>query len=118
MARDRERMSTMKVCPVCSARCFEDMEVCYGCMHRFEEKPDSASEGTATAPLARLTAVPEPKKGEAVEVSKATVERGHMPMEIASEAFSLEGARGGGPRWELVVSLRPVCEETVEGQYR
>lgn len=27
----------MKTCPVCKARCFDDMEVCYGCMHRFAE---------------------------------------------------------------------------------
>ena len=25
----------MKTCPVCRARCFDDMEVCYGCLHRF-----------------------------------------------------------------------------------
>jgi hypothetical protein len=28
----------MKTCPVCKARCFDDMEICYGCMHRFEEE--------------------------------------------------------------------------------
>ena len=27
----------MKTCPICKARCFDDMEVCYGCMHRFAE---------------------------------------------------------------------------------
>ena len=27
----------MKECPVCGAACFEDMEVCYGCLHSFEE---------------------------------------------------------------------------------
>ena len=27
----------MKSCPVCKARCFDDMEICYGCMHRFDE---------------------------------------------------------------------------------
>lgn len=31
----------MKQCPVCKARCFDDMEICYGCLHRFEEEyPD------------------------------------------------------------------------------
>lgn len=25
----------MKVCPVCKSRCFDDMDVCYGCMHKF-----------------------------------------------------------------------------------
>lgn len=27
----------MKTCPVCKARCFDDMEVCYGCLYRFRE---------------------------------------------------------------------------------
>ncbi len=26
----------MKVCPVCSARAFDDADTCYGCLHRFE----------------------------------------------------------------------------------
>lgn len=26
----------MKVCPICKARCFDDMERCYGCMHLFD----------------------------------------------------------------------------------
>lgn len=28
----------MKVCPVCKAACFDDMEVCYGCLHRFPQE--------------------------------------------------------------------------------
>lgn len=32
----------MKTCPICKARCFDDMELCYGCMHRFEDAPDDA----------------------------------------------------------------------------
>lgn len=31
----------MKTCPICKARCFDDMEICYGCMHRFEEGPEA-----------------------------------------------------------------------------
>lgn len=29
----------LKECPVCHARCFEDMDVCYGCLHSFERGP-------------------------------------------------------------------------------
>lgn len=25
----------MKICPTCNARCFDDMELCYGCLHDF-----------------------------------------------------------------------------------
>ena len=37
----------MKVCPVCSARCFDDMEVCYGCLHAFSNahSPDFTKGG-------------------------------------------------------------------------
>ena len=28
----------MKICPVCKARSFSDMEICYACMHRFTAK--------------------------------------------------------------------------------
>ena len=31
----------MKTCPICKARCFDDMEICYGCMHRFETEDTS-----------------------------------------------------------------------------
>ena len=34
----------MKTCPVCKARCFDDMDICYGCMHRFEEAPRESSD--------------------------------------------------------------------------
>lgn len=25
-----------KICPICGATCFSDMEVCFGCLHHFE----------------------------------------------------------------------------------
>lgn len=27
----------MKICPVCKSRCFDDMNTCYGCMHKFKD---------------------------------------------------------------------------------
>ena len=42
----------MKTCPICKARCFDDMEVCYGCMHQFEpEGVQGDSPGKATGPV-------------------------------------------------------------------
>lgn len=32
----------MKVCPVCKAACFDDMEVCYGCLHRFSSEREES----------------------------------------------------------------------------
>ena len=30
----------MKVCPICGARAFDDAELCYGCLHRYDERAD------------------------------------------------------------------------------
>ena len=35
----------MKVCPVCGFRLFDDMDTCYGCMHRFSDEDASAAFG-------------------------------------------------------------------------
>ena len=41
----------MKTCPVCKARLFEDMDTCYGCMHRFDEdEPMHARDRRAEVP--------------------------------------------------------------------
>lgn len=43
----------MKLCPVCSSRCYDDMPVCYGCLHDFSKDefparmPDSDMEAFA-----------------------------------------------------------------------
>lgn len=43
----------MKVCPVCKARCFDDMEVCYGCLHRFAKKPGAEAAHEARQEVVR-----------------------------------------------------------------
>lgn len=40
----------MKTCPVCQATLFDDMDVCYGCMHEFTSNPDER-EASKEAPL-------------------------------------------------------------------
>ena len=42
----------MKTCPICKARCFDDMETCYGCMHRFADDEAVADElGQSMGPV-------------------------------------------------------------------
>lgn len=38
----------IKECPVCHARCFADMEVCYGCLHSFAEEENQISAVSTT----------------------------------------------------------------------
>lgn len=41
----------MKTCPICNAKTFDDMDVCYGCLYRFDEKrPSSNPDGVGSAP--------------------------------------------------------------------
>lgn len=35
----------LKECPVCHARCFEDMDVCYGCLHSFAREASNIPAG-------------------------------------------------------------------------
>lgn len=50
-------MNDLKKCPVCGSSCFSDMDVCYGCLHRFGDnkaqlavgmRPQGADEGVAS----------------------------------------------------------------------
>ena len=41
----------MKVCPVCNATSFKDMDVCFGCMHRFGEPEESDFERDGDHPV-------------------------------------------------------------------
>ena len=42
----------MRKCPICGARLFDDMSVCYGCLHRFDEEasPSSDSDNAGVLP--------------------------------------------------------------------
>lgn len=40
----------LKECPVCHARCFDDMDVCYGCLHSFSR--DGADRSASARPTA------------------------------------------------------------------
>lgn len=63
----------MRTCPVCKARCFDDMEVCYGCMHRFSEQDpdDFGKDAEVQEPSAKTPpkTLPVPVKGEQPQVS-------------------------------------------------
>lgn len=38
----------MKQCPVCKARCFDDMAVCYGCLYDFSRAASSLARDTSS----------------------------------------------------------------------
>lgn len=88
----------MKNCPVCEARCFDDMEICYGCLHRFGEElpedefePDEPDEALAAASWGEAEAganeEPERQPGERPEPQHASqpVSRSSAQPEIQAE---------------------------------
>lgn len=46
----------MKTCPVCKARCFDDMAVCYGCLHDFSRQVPSDAHGVCSCDERRPSA--------------------------------------------------------------
>ena len=71
----------MKSCPVCKARCFDDMEICYGCMHRFEQE-----EGNGDAPIGK-EAAPAGQAVEQVAAEQASADAAAMsPGVVAASA--------------------------------
>lgn len=82
----------MKKCPVCKTAVFDDMDVCYGCMHRFSAF--------------------EPEIGAALETGNGLlpvleIEEGGSDEPSSSEPPRLEELQGA---WLLRVELRDPCE--------
>lgn len=48
----------MKTCPVCKAQVFDDMPVCFGCMHRFDETSEQGMAAAHVPDVAVKTAEP------------------------------------------------------------
>lgn len=101
----------MKTCPICAARCFDDMEVCYGCMHRFDEAGGPQRQDVESGSFSRE------RKEEGVACASAPKLSARVEgFSEASEVTTLlDGMQGACARWELVVSLRPVGQAAVEG---
>lgn len=125
----------MKTCPVCGARCFDDMEVCYGCLHDFTRE-DASPAGQAvasaceaeveeavmpTAPAGQASSrVPRIAEQPTTQIPRATLSGGSVTRAAARREGSrqthivvpLDGCAGpsslvaGGFR--LVISLEPV----------
>lgn len=98
----------MKTCPVCNAKAFDDMDVCYGCLHRFDEKRPFASSDDM-------------ESGSSYD-SKGVEEEARRPSDADDERKSAEGnwkrsSRVGEERNPLVKeteceSQNARCEES------
>lgn len=83
----------MKACPICKSMSFDDMEICFGCMHRFGEESLVASKLSN----AEEVEVEEPKLGYPSGVHDAS-------SSIFIDAGKMN-AQGGNPANEAVVPV-------------
>lgn len=87
----------MKTCPVCKSHVFDDMDVCYGCMHRFEgDGPAAQEEGGAGLPQAAAIGLPQagmPLQSEAANQPRA----GALPLQ--PEAAEAPQPQAAEPPW-------------------
>ena len=81
----------MKICPVCHARCFDDMTTCFGCLHRFGDGD--------YAPIDELD-VAEPNVPDSIGAGGADREADREPVNIEK---AVEGDDGE----QVVATVRP-----------
>ena len=88
----------MKQCPICKSQCFDDMEVCYGCMHRFNEKAIA----NVMQPIGRCDEfeVEEPKNMEVVASCLESSQPSDVPAKIM---IPMDGSA-----YNLVISVQPI----------
>lgn len=79
----------MKTCPVCQSQCFDDMDVCFGCMYRFAVDAPTPQQESASDEVRPVVEVPE----EPVEVS---------PLEQRAALY---------PGYQLVIQMVPIGNE-------
>ena len=77
----------MKTCPICKARCFDDMEICYGCMHRFEEDL-----GNREVPVEDITGL------DQMPLRPNTMSNDPAPANADSRAVAKRASRRESPR--------------------
>ncbi len=71
----------MKVCPVCKARVFDDMDTCYGCLHRFDSPDVEKAHGGGFEPEE-----PPDYSGKAHNLAEAEEKKkGARPVDVRQE---------------------------------
>lgn len=104
-------MEKTKKCPMCGAICFEDMDVCFGCLHRFEEdevvevlvESDGNEEASAGVWEEMGTG---PEGTEELDWEEEPADSAPRGSHRAPDAFRLLAQDGS--EFEIVINVRPV----------
>ena len=99
----------MKACPICAAKAFDDAEVCYGCLYRFERSsgvlrvsdvPDASANRRVHVPIASATDFGEPLCSEAPA---------SVPFDIRAVFVATRVATGRGFARDVGSRVRAAC---------
>lgn len=87
----------IKECPICHARCFADMEVCYGCLHSFTEEENQASLAETTrlslspeTNTTRLSLSDESNSGLAEKVAQSEPSMSEVALPISDQTTEIK----------------------------
>lgn len=117
----------MKTCPICNSLCFDDMPVCYGCMHGFERDESHgrplagptplSAEAAGAAASAQAGAVSEGDRmgGNAAEKGKPSGGVGEEGPIDAPGAHGGEDVLGAGGSGDTLISAPSFTIEAPEG---
>ena len=96
----------MKTCPICKARCFDDMEICYGCMH-----PSVSEERSGEKRVDALDSVDKPQD------PKSRIDR-DSEARLPEDAMKTKSSPRDSPRvfGALDEDETPWREERMEGE--
>lgn len=99
----KERNRFMKTCPTCKTTVFEDMEVCYACLHRFDAIPASAAAEASFADLGN------PALTERATASAQLPELDECFLDIEDAPLALPGSEAcvpAFPEWVIRLEMR------------
>ena len=115
----------MKTCPICMARAFDDADVCYGCLHRFDQPGGKTCDGggcartetslppvpmpappprSAVAPASPVACGGASPNAEAIGVASATGRAERAPSEESRETIE------SGPVVQRAMRTQSTCE--------
>lgn len=93
----------MKICPICKARCFDDMDICYGCMYHFESL-ESEIQKVIEAPSLVIN------NGEEANIATNVGEGGNA-IERYGSSINLTTDNGVVSHYRLTICIEPEMRE-------
>lgn len=89
----------MKTCPTCHTLVFEDMAVCYSCLHRFGEEPPADAETKEAPPVDSSAA-------HSASAGAPDVDECFLELDEALPACAISNISAPAPDWVIRLEMR------------